>query len=110
MIKYDDEIITKVYRSDFLVTETTADNEAANEGTQRPFLSKKSKDFLDKDWLSEKGLDRDFLLAMTHPVTLTPFFCISDPPHCLKTLNGAVRGRDLQYNGCTMKGEMLCHV
>ena len=30
MVKYDNEIITKIYRSDFLVTETTADNAAAN--------------------------------------------------------------------------------
>ena len=29
MIKYDDEIITKVYSRDFLVTATIADNEAA---------------------------------------------------------------------------------
>ena len=34
MIKYGDEIITKVYRSDFLVTATTAENAVANEGTK----------------------------------------------------------------------------
>ena len=43
MIKYDDEIITKVYQRKFLVTVTTSDNAAENEGTQKPFLSKKAK-------------------------------------------------------------------
>ena len=47
---------------------------------------------------------------MTHPVTLTPIFCIIDPPHFLKTLTGEVRGQDLQYDGCLVKGEMLCHI
>ena len=74
MIKYDDEIITKLYRINFLVTATTADNAAANEGTQKPFLSKKAKYFIDKYWLSEKGLDGEFHMAMTHPVTLKPIF------------------------------------
>ena len=85
------------------MTATTADNAAENEGTRKPFLSKQAKEFLDKYWLSEKGLDGNFLVVMTHPVTLTPIFCISDPPHCLKTFGGAVPGRDLQYDACPMK-------
>ena len=60
MIKYDDGIITKIYRSDLLVAATTADNPASNKGTQKPFLSNKAKDFLDKYWLSEKGLGDDY--------------------------------------------------
>ena len=74
---------------------TTADTEAANEGTQKPFFYNKAKGFLGKGWIYEKGIDGDFLIEIAHTVTLTPTFFISDPPCCLKTLSEAVRGRDL---------------
>ena len=74
------------------------------------FLSKKAKYFLDWDWIYENGLYEDFFLEMTQPVNLTPIFRIGDPPHCLKTLAGAVSDQYLQWDGCTMKGEMICNV
>ena len=60
MIRYDNEIIAKVYLSDFLVNSTISYNAAANEVTQNLFLSKKAEEFLDIYWLSGEGLDGNF--------------------------------------------------
>lgn len=88
----------------------TCDNAQCNEGFLKTMACLKPKDILPSSLLDEFDLPGDLLVAMMHPITRKPVIYKSDPPHCLKRLAGAVRSRDLQYEGCPLTGRLLLDV
>lgn len=101
------EVILGLMNHRFEVRALTCDNAQSNDGFFKMKASIEVRQYLPKSWLEDYRLDGEFMIGMEHPITRNPIFFVNDPPHCLKTLAGAVRNRNLQYDGCPMTGLLL---
>ena len=109
------ELMVRLADYDMDVRALVCDNAQANEGLFKLLASDTAADLLPEEWLRECGpegakIAGSFPIAGRNPATGNPVIFLSDPPHCVKRLAGALRNRDLVHKNSPMNARMLYEV